>query len=78
MRNALATLGGCLAVTTTSMAQDGAPDNKPGSAQTLYPAGSQPSFARPEEYFTGEVQVQLLFPENDHTNTGSSRTPNNK
>ncbi len=34
-------------------------------AQTLYPAGSQPSFPGPEAYFSGEVQVDLLFPANE-------------
>jgi 4-carboxymuconolactone decarboxylase len=33
--------------------------------QTLYPAGSQQSFKGPEAYFTGEVQVEMLFPGND-------------
>ena len=35
------------------------------ASQTLYPAGSQQSFKGPEAYFTGEVQVDLLFPGND-------------
>ncbi|MCB1769371.1 MAG: carboxymuconolactone decarboxylase family protein [Candidatus Competibacteraceae bacterium] len=35
------------------------------ASQTLYPAGSQPSFKGPEAYFTGEVQVDLLFPGNE-------------
>jgi 4-carboxymuconolactone decarboxylase len=34
-------------------------------SQTLYPAGSQQSFKGPEEYFTGEVRVDMLFPGND-------------
>lgn len=33
--------------------------------QTLYPAGSQQSFKGPDAYFTGEVQVDMLFPGND-------------
>lgn len=33
--------------------------------QTLYPAGTQQSFKGPEQYFTGDVQVNMLFPEND-------------
>jgi 4-carboxymuconolactone decarboxylase len=33
--------------------------------QTLYSAGSQQSFKGPEAYFTGEVQVDMLFPGND-------------
>jgi len=34
-------------------------------SQTLYPAGSQQSFKGSEAYFTGEVQVDMLFPGND-------------
>jgi len=33
--------------------------------QTLYPAGSQQSFKGPEAYFTGDVQVDMLFPGNE-------------
>jgi len=33
-------------------------------SQTLYPAGSQQSFKGPEAYFTGDVQVDMLFPGN--------------
>lgn len=33
--------------------------------QTLYPIGSQQSFKGAEAYFTGEVQVDMLFPAND-------------
>jgi quercetin dioxygenase-like cupin family protein len=34
-------------------------------SQTLYPAGSQQSFKGPEGYFTGDVQVDMLFPGNE-------------
>lgn len=34
-------------------------------SQTHYPAGSQQSFKGPVEYFTGEVLVDMLFPENE-------------
>jgi quercetin dioxygenase-like cupin family protein len=34
--------------------------------QTLYAAGSQKSFAGPAALFTGQVQVDMLFPENDN------------
>jgi quercetin dioxygenase-like cupin family protein len=37
----------------------------PPASQTLYPAGSQQSFKGPEAYFTGDVQVDVLFPGND-------------
>ena len=33
--------------------------------QTLYPAGTQQSFKGPEQYFTGDVQVNMLFPDNN-------------
>ena len=33
--------------------------------QILYPAGSQQSFKGPDSYFTGDVQVNMLFPDND-------------
>jgi len=32
--------------------------------QTLYPAGSQQSFKGPDTLFTGEVQVDMVFPDN--------------
>ena len=35
------------------------------AAQTLYMTGSQKSFKGPEAYFTGDVQVDMLFPVND-------------
>ncbi len=35
------------------------------ASQTLYPAGSLPSFKGPEEYFSGDVQVDVLFPDNE-------------
>ncbi len=39
--------------------------DQPQQSQILYPAGSQKSFKGPEEYFTGDVQVDMLFPDND-------------
>jgi len=35
------------------------------AGQVLYPAGSQGAFKGPASYFTGEVQVDLLFPANE-------------
>lgn len=35
------------------------------TSQTLYPLGSQNAFKGPEQLFTGDVQVDILFPEND-------------
>lgn len=37
----------------------------PPSGQILYPAGSQHSFKGPDDFFTGEVTVDPLFPAND-------------
>lgn len=42
-------------------------NDKPSNGQTHYPAGSQQSFKGPEEYFTGDVQVDMLFPGNEYT-----------
>lgn len=41
-------------------------DKKDSNDQVHYPAGSQQSMKGPEEYFTGEVQVDMLFPANDN------------
>lgn len=35
------------------------------ATQTVYPAGSQKSFNGPDNLFTGEVQVDMLFPANE-------------
>lgn len=34
-------------------------------SQTFYPAGSQKSFKGPLDFFTGDVQVDMLFPSNE-------------
>ena len=34
-------------------------------SQTVYRAGSQKSFKGPAEYFTGDVRVDMLFPNNE-------------
>jgi len=58
-----------LVVLTGSLARLGfaaeATAETPPPSQTLYPTGSQQSFKGPEAYFTGEVQVDMLFPGND-------------
>jgi len=38
---------------------------KPLVPQIHYAEGTQRSFKGPEQYFTGEVQVEMLFPENN-------------
>ncbi len=35
------------------------------NGQQVYRAGSQQSFVGPDEYFTGEVKVDMIFPAND-------------
>lgn len=50
---------------TGYLTESGYAADAPPAAQTLYPAGSQQSFKGPEAYFTGEVQVDMLFPGND-------------
>lgn len=50
---------------TGSLGDSGAAADAPPAAQILYAAGSQQSFKGPEAYFTGEVQVDMLFPGND-------------
>jgi 4-carboxymuconolactone decarboxylase len=49
------------------------PDNSDAKRQTHFPAGSQPSFQGPEEYFTGDVQVDMLFPNNDHAHYSAAQ-----
>lgn len=36
-------------------------------SQVLYAQGTQKSFKGPDKYFTGDVQVDMLFPKNDAT-----------
>ena len=57
----LFTLTGSL--TRPGFAAEAADTRQP--SQTLYPASSQQSFKGPDEYFTGDVQVDMLFPGND-------------
>ena len=57
-RTLLLALTGCFS-------ESGVGGDAPLVTQTLYPAGSQQSFKGPEAYFTGEVQVDMLFPGND-------------
>ncbi len=50
---------------TGSLNESAAATDAPHAAQTLYAAGSQQSFKGPDTYFTGDVQVDMLFPGND-------------
>lgn len=65
MRYIRTTFIGCLLVTATVLAEDGAAGTT-SKAQTLYEAASQASFVGPEECFTGNVRVDLLFPKNEN------------
>jgi len=53
-----------LAIFGGTFSQAGIAADEP-AGQTLYPAGSQQSFKGAEAYFTGDVQVDMLFPGND-------------
>ncbi len=52
-------------VFTGCLAALGLTANVAEANQTLYPIGSQGEFKGPEAYFTGDMQVDLLFPENE-------------
>lgn len=54
-----------LTLLSSTCTQAGVAADAQSAGQTLYPAGSQQSFKGPEAYFTGEVQVDLLFPGNE-------------
>jgi len=45
-------------------ASEKAPESDKNS-QVLYKVGSQKSFKGPEKFFTGDVQVDILFPDNE-------------
>ena len=51
------TLAGTLGVAQANEVNSG--------AQEIYRSGSQGAFSGAEEYFTGNVQVDMVFPEND-------------
>ncbi|MYM61895.1 cupin domain-containing protein [Pseudomaricurvus sp. HS19] len=42
------------------------------AAQVYYKSGSQASFTGPDEYFTGDVKVDMLFPGNDTAHYGGA------
>lgn len=50
---------------TGTLSESGVAADLPPAGQILYPTGSQQSFEGPEAYFTGDVQVDMLFPGND-------------
>ena len=55
-----------LAISTLIASVVYAEDQEPVmGSQEFYQAGSQQSFKGPEEWFTGDVQVDMLFPPND-------------
>lgn len=53
-------------IALTTLASEGAISKESGG-QVHYPLGSQPSFTGPEDKFTGDVSVQVLFPDTDET-----------
>lgn len=54
-----------LVVLTGGLASSGVSAETQSAGQTLYSAGTQQSFKGPEAYFTGEVQVDMVFPSNE-------------
>lgn len=60
-KSIFATLVGCLSQSGIAAETT----ETPPSEQEYYAAGSLQSFQGPEEYFTGDVQVDMLFPGND-------------
>lgn len=48
----------CVLLATVAQAQD-------PQSQVVYRLGSQKTFKGPAEYFTGDVRVDMLFPENE-------------
>jgi len=57
--------GAMLVVLLGSLTKFGFATDAIPAAQTLYSAGSQQSLKGPEAYFTGDVQVNMLFPGNE-------------
>ncbi len=50
---------------TGSLARFGFAAEAAPAAQVLYPAEARQSFAGPQDWFTGDVRVDMLFPGND-------------
>ena len=57
-----AVLAGALA------AEAGATDQQQTASQTLYGQGSLPTFTGPEDFFSGDVHVEIAFPDNETAN----------
>ena len=47
--------------------------NSNPNKQTHFTAGSQPSFKGPEDYFSGDVQVDMLFPSNENAHYSAAK-----
>ena len=59
----ITTLAICFLVAAHAEANEGMHQEK--DAQVMYKAGTQKSFKGPANLFTGEVEVQILFPANE-------------
>ena len=55
----------CLILSTLAISGQAIAAEVNSPAQEIYPAGSQRSFKGPDNLFTGEVQVDILFPANE-------------
>ncbi len=56
-----------VAATVLSCATAAAGGEAGVTGQVFYPRGSQQSFRGPDEFFTGEVTVVMVFPASEHT-----------
>jgi quercetin dioxygenase-like cupin family protein len=51
--------------TSVALAGSEKTPEKGKNSQIIYKAGTQKSFKGPEDFFTGDVQVDMLFPSNE-------------
>jgi len=65
MRHAILLLSVSLLLMATSAWSNQAPESEKETPQTFYAAGTQQSFKGPDNLFTGDVMVDMLFPAND-------------
>ena len=65
MKKILLTLMAMVLVTPMAYGVSGTTSEQNKGIQTVFPAGSQGSFQGAEDLFTGDVQVDMLFPSND-------------
>jgi len=65
MRHSIVVFATYLCLSTVAVSGQAFATEQGNSAQAVYPAGSQKSFKGPDNLFTGDVQVDMLFPSNE-------------